>query len=70
MSDLQEKILKLPDEARKEVNDFVDFLLLKYSLSRKKRYKDTEFWIKVAEHSLKEVWDNKEDDIYNELYKG
>ena len=70
MNDLEEKILKLPEEAKKEVDDFIDFLIFKYSHSGNKGYGDNEFWIKASERTLKKVWDNKEDDVYNELYKG
>lgn len=70
MNDLEEKILKLPEEAKKEVDDFIDFLIFKYSSSRNKEYGDNEFWIKASEGTLKKIWDNKEDDVYNELYKG
>jgi hypothetical protein len=30
---------------------------------------DDEFWQKASESSLREVWDNPEDDVYAELLK-
>lgn len=30
---------------------------------------DPDFWLKVSENSLKEIWDNPEDDVYAELLK-
>lgn len=37
VDDMVEKIKKLPDERRREVRDFIDFLLLKISGKRKKK---------------------------------
>ncbi len=65
MGDIEEKIAKLPEPARREVYEFIDFLLQKYSNTN-----DKNFWLKISEESIKNLWDNKEDDIYNELYKG
>lgn len=30
---------------------------------------DERFWLKSSEPSLKKIWDNPEDDIYNDLLK-
>jgi hypothetical protein len=29
-----------------------------------------EFWLKVSEESLDKIWDNPEDDVYEELLEG
>ncbi|MCD6121147.1 MAG: DUF2281 domain-containing protein [Spirochaetales bacterium] len=70
MNDLEEKILKLPEEAKKEVDDFIDFLIFKYYYRENKQSNENDFWIKASEKTLKKIWDNREDDVYNELYKG
>ena len=61
-STLIEKIDSLPPERVEEVEDFVDFL----------RQKDwdrqlTRAAAKTAEPSLKKVWDNPDDAIYDAL---
>ena len=70
MNDLEEKILKLPEEAKKEVDDFIDFLIFKYYRGKNKQSNENDFWIKASEKTLGEIWDNQEDDVYNDLYKG
>jgi len=70
MNDLEEKILKLPEEAKKEVDDFIDFLIFKYYHRENKQSNENDFWIKASEKTLGEIWDNQEDDVYNDLYKG
>jgi len=58
----------LPDEARSELYDFYRFLLQKH---RKKTVLDTReesaYWSILSEQSVKKIWDNEEDNIYNEL---
>lgn len=58
---IEEKINNLPPSAIKEVNDFIDFLIEKHN--RKEKYMQ----LKMSEKSLDKIWDNEEDDIYNEL---
>jgi len=61
----------LPDEARSELYDFYRFLLQKHR--RRKvlaAQEDSAYWSALNEQSLKKIWDNEEDDIYNELLKG
>ena len=41
MNNLEEKMLKLSDDAKKEVDDFIDFLIFKYSHSRNVTVKKT-----------------------------
>lgn len=31
---------------------------------------EAEFWLKASESSLASVWDNEEDDVYEQLLKG
>ena len=58
---IEEKINILPPSAIKEVNDFIDFLIEKHT--REEKY----IHLKMSEKSLDKIWDNEEDDIYNEL---
>lgn len=68
LAGIEKQIQDLPSSAQREVADFVEFLSLKY---RKKRRaaapSEKTYWSRIAEDSLKKVWDNEEDDIYNEL---
>jgi len=60
----------LPPAARMEVLDFVAFLEQKYSKKKSPAAKkDASYWAALGEASLSKIWDNKEDDIYNELLK-
>jgi len=58
---IEEKINILPRDAIEEVNDFVDFLIEKYQKEEK------QWHLKMSEKSLDKIWNNREDDIYNEL---
>jgi len=62
----------LPPEAQIEVFDFVAFLQHKY-VTRKTKTKhvreDAEYWTALSQVSVQSVWDNEEDDVYNELLK-
>ena len=64
MMTLEEKINILPQEAQAEVYDFVDFLVQKY------HKEDKQWMMRISKKSLDKIWDNPEDDIYNELLKG
>jgi hypothetical protein len=61
----------LPDEARSELYDFYRFLLQKH---RKRKAlaaeEESAYWSALSEQSVKRIWDNEEDDIYNDLLKG
>lgn len=59
---IDEKLMLLPEEARREALEFIDFLFIRYGTRH-----DGEFWLAAAEHGLKEIWDNPEDDKYHEL---
>ncbi|HOA06569.1 MAG TPA: DUF2281 domain-containing protein [Spirochaetota bacterium] len=63
MMTIEEKINTLPEEAKAEVFDFIDFVIMK-------NQKEEKLWMmKMSEKSLNKIWDNPEDDVYNELLK-
>ena len=39
------------------------------NIYRKINNPDNKYWQKISEHSLNKIWNNPEDDIYNELLK-
>jgi hypothetical protein len=59
---LMAKIRDLADERVVEVEDFVDFLR-----SRDEQRQLVEAAARLSEPSLAAVWDNPEDDVYNDL---
>lgn len=61
---IEEKINALPLEAKKEANDFIDFLL------EKTKKEDKHWHLRVSEKAIDKIWGNTEDDIYNDLLKG
>ncbi len=61
MMTIEEKIKALPVEAKKEANDFIDFLL------EKTQKEDKQWHMRVSEKSIDKIWDNAEDDVYNDL---
>jgi DNA-binding transcriptional regulator/RsmH inhibitor MraZ len=65
MMTIEEKINVLPLEAKKEANDFIDFLIEK---AQKKE--DKQWRLKMSEKSIDKIWNNPEDDVYNDLLKG
>lgn len=65
MMTIEEKIKTLPPEAKKEANDFIDFLLEKSQKEEDKRWQ-----LRISGKSIGKIWDNPEDDVYNELLKG
>jgi hypothetical protein len=67
---IEQAINSLPPAARMEVFDFIAFLKHKYARKKSPVAKeDASYWTALGEASLRKVWDNKEDDIYNELLK-
>jgi len=58
---IEEKINTLPPSAIVEVHDFIDFLIEKY------KREENQVHLKMSEISMDKIWDNEEDDIYNEL---
>jgi hypothetical protein len=56
------KILDLSERRASEVDDFVDFLR-----ARDEQYDLAQAAMLLSEPSLSAVWDNPEDDVYNDL---
>ena len=70
VASIEKQIEDLPAKAQREVADFVEFLSHKYRKKRKvPSPAEKIYWSRIAEDSLKKIWDNEEDDIYNELLK-
>jgi hypothetical protein len=67
---VEQAIKSLPAAARTEAMDFIAFLKQKHGKKKASRIKeDASYWTALTEASLRKVWDNKEDDVYNELLK-
>jgi hypothetical protein len=69
---LQSAVNSLPPEAQIEVFDFVEFLRHKYvtkKLPAKHVQEDAEYWTTLSQVSVQKIWNNEEDDVYNELLK-
>jgi hypothetical protein len=65
---IDRQISSLPPAARREALDFIEFLAQKYQKKKgASAVSDKQYWQLLSEESLKKVWDNEEDDIYNEL---
>lgn len=64
MTDLLKIAGRLPPKAQHELLDFAEFLERKYA-SRAET--ETAEWSAIAEASLAPVWDNPDDDVYDEL---
>ncbi len=67
MTTIDEKIKALPPYAKQEVIDFIDFIVERYGKDSPVDEKD--YWFKLSERSVDKIWNNDEDDIYNELLK-
>ena len=69
---LQSVVNSLPPQAQIEVFDFVEFLRQKHVTSKNKAKlvrEDAEYWTALSQVSVQKIWDNEEDDVYNELLK-
>jgi len=67
---LEQDMNSLPPEAQMEVMDFIAFLKRKYRFKKAKMVnEEAAYWTAIGEASLRNVWDNEEDDVYNELLK-
>jgi hypothetical protein len=69
---LQSVVNSLPPEAQIEVFDFVEFLRQKYTTKKTKAKhlrEDAAYWTALSQVSVHTIWDNEEDDVYNELLK-
>jgi len=67
--EIEERIAALPDAARQEVMDFIDFLAIRQSKTetRSEVADDASFWQVAGEGSLERIWNNTEDDVYAQL---
>jgi hypothetical protein len=69
-TNINQAVRALPPSLQTEVYDFVAFLQEKYALKRPTNVReDAACWSALGEASLRNVWDNEEDDVYNELLK-
>jgi len=59
--DLIEKIKSLPPERVAEVEDFVDFI------AQRDERRLVQVATKLSEESFRQVWDNEEDSVYDQL---
>lgn len=67
---LNQAVRALPPGVQTEVYDFVSFLQEKYAVKKPADVReDAVYWSALSEASLRNVWDNEEDDVYNELLK-
>ena len=67
---IEHDLNSLPLEAQREVFDFIAFMKLKYRKRAKETHEDDVYWTALSENSLNTVWDNEEDEVYNELLQG
>lgn len=56
------KLASLSPEHIEEVNDFIDFLLM-----REQQQRETTALARISEPALAKVWDNEDDAIYDHL---
>ena len=67
---INQAVRTLPPGIQSEVFDFVAFLQEKYAVKRPADVReDAVYWTELSEASFRNVWDNEEDDVYNELLK-
>ena len=59
--ELIEKIKSLPPERLAEVEDFVDFI------AQRDERRLVQAAAKLSEESFRQVWDNEEDSVYDQL---
>lgn len=59
--ELIEKINNLPPERLAEVEDFIDFI------AQRDERRLTQAAARLSEDAFKEVWDNEEDAVYDQL---
>lgn len=65
------RIRSLPVAARREAIDFIEFLAQKYQKTKKSSViSEKQYWQLAAEKSVQKIWDNEDDDVYNELLEG
>jgi hypothetical protein len=59
---LMEKIRALPPDKVAEVEDFIDFLRM-----REEDRRLTEAAARLSEDAFRKIWDNPDDDVYDQL---
>ena len=65
-ANIEKLVMELPPAARREVFDFVEFLAAKCRKKTASAQEDKN-WKQMSAASLGKIWDNTEDDVYNEL---
>ena len=67
---INQAVHTLPPAIQAEVYDFVTYLQEKYAVKKTAEVReDIVYWSALSEVSLRDVWDNEEDEVYNELLK-
>ena len=64
MNELLSAFEALPENAKHEALDYLEFLYNKY---KNKELCEKRYWHEVGQETINKVWDNKEDDVYAEL---
>jgi hypothetical protein len=65
---INQAVRTLPPGVQTVIYDFVAFLQEKYVLKKTVSVReDAAYWFALSEASLRNIWDNEEDDVYNEL---
>lgn len=67
MTTLTDKIQALPPDLQLDVEEFIEFLLMKAQRRRAVATDDAAYWQAASRPALDAVWGNDEDDIYAEL---
>ena len=67
MTTLSEKITALPPDLRREVEDFIEFLLEKRRRLTTADGDDAAYWQAASQPTLATLWDNDEDEVYASL---
>ena len=62
INSMVQKLEVLSEAKLIEVNDFVDFLI-----SKKERESLSNLYSKASDQSFSKLWDNKDDEVYNDL---
>ncbi|MBX0330068.1 DUF2281 domain-containing protein [Oscillochloris sp. ZM17-4] len=62
-----EKFQTLTPELQREVEDFIEFLLMKQRQRSASEADDALDWQAASQAALDAIWDNDEDDVYAQL---
>ncbi len=66
MIPIKEETKKKLDELKKDTNESYD-LLLKKLIEFKKKIEENEYFDKIQEEKMKELWDNEEDEVWENV---